>query len=83
MTTLNTIVDENNKKIADWYITDLPKGFVIDFLTTNPVKCRAILKVVLAEMGTESEGKELCDDYDATYCEQRDCVGCEYNSGNN
>ena len=53
MTTLNTIVDENNKKIADWYITDPPKGFVVDFLTTDPVKCRAILKVVLAEIGAE------------------------------
>lgn len=53
--TLNTIVDEDNNKIAEWYITDPPKGVVIGFLTINPAKCRAILKFVLSEIRAKSE----------------------------
>lgn len=53
MSTLHTIVDENNKKIADWYISDPPRGFVVDFLTLDPIKCKTILKVVLKELGAE------------------------------
>lgn len=54
MTSLHTIEDENNNKIADWYITEPPKGFVIDFMTLDPPKCRAILDLVLKELGSEN-----------------------------
>ncbi len=55
---LHTVVDENNNKIADWYIAEPQKGFVIDFMTVDPSKCRAILNLVLNELGAESEDKE-------------------------
>lgn len=34
--------------------------------------------IIEADKETESV-KEPCDDYDVSYCEQRDCVECEYN----
>ena len=51
MTSLNVIKDENGKKIADWYITDPPKGFIVDFMTLEPTKCKAILNIILKELG--------------------------------
>ena len=43
------------------------------------VSCQQIVE---AEAIIEADS-EPCDDYNASYCEQRDCAECEYNSGNN
>lgn len=58
MTSLYIIEDENNNKIADWYIFEPPKGFVIDFMTLDPYECSAILNHVLKELGAEGEDKK-------------------------
>jgi hypothetical protein len=55
MTSLNIIEDENGKKIADWYIADPPKGFIVDFMTLEPTKCKAILNIILKELVAESK----------------------------
>ena len=59
MTSSHIITDENNKKIADWYITDPPKGFVVDFMTLDPSKCKAILNTVLKELGADMRGEKV------------------------
>jgi len=54
---LNIIVNDDNKKIAEWYTTDYSKGFVISFMTSDNTECKAILKIVLEEIEAEKGEK--------------------------
>ena len=50
---LREIRDEDNVKIAEWYKTDMQGHFVVNFMTTEPHICVAILRTILKELGAE------------------------------
>ena len=55
---IKKIYDDNKHEIASWYISDkadVPKSFLVDFKTLEPLKCRAILDGILQEIRKGAE----------------------------
>lgn len=48
---LNTIVDDNGNTIAEWYKTDMQGHFIVDFMTTEPHLCIAVVWEILKQLG--------------------------------
>ena len=55
---LHTLIDENEEKIAEWYLTTQSEGIVIYLMTLNPSKCKKILNIVLNTLGIAVKGEE-------------------------
>lgn len=55
---LRWITDENNNRVAEWYLTTQTEGIVVNFRTLDPSKCKAILNTVLNKLGLEVKGAE-------------------------
>lgn len=52
------MMDKYGEKLAEWYISDTRDNFIVNFYTSDLVKCRQIITMIVGQLkNLESEEK--------------------------